>query len=196
MTAYCTKYYTLLVWWDQTCLNKMMKKILPPSFFNRKTEIVAKELLGKVLIRRIKGKEFPYMITETEGYIGPHDLASHSSKGRTARTEVMHGKAGTIYVYFVYGMHYMLNIVTEEKDFPAAVLIRGIEGISGPGKITRQLSIDKALNGLPLSKKNGLWIEDRGINLSTKDILATPRIGVAYAGEVWAKKKLRFVMKK
>jgi DNA-3-methyladenine glycosylase len=172
-----------------------MRKALPFSFFNRKTALVAKELLGKVLVRKYAGKEFRSIITETEGYIGPHDLASHSSKGRTPRTEVMFGKAGMIYVYFVYGMHYMLNIVTEEKGFPAAVLIRGLEGISGPGKITKQLSTDKSSNGLPLSKRSGLWIEDHGIQIKPKDIQSTPRIGVAYAGEKWAEKKLRFVLK-
>lgn len=173
-----------------------MRKVLPLSFFNRKTEVVAKDLVGKVLVRNNNGQESAYIITEVEGYVGPQDLASHSYKGRTARTEIMYKKAGAIYVYFVYGMHYMFNIVTEEKDFPAAVLIRGVEGISGPGKITKKLSIDKELNGLPLSKGTGLWIEDRGIIINPKDILASPRIGVAYAGEVWAGKKLRFMLNK
>jgi DNA-3-methyladenine glycosylase len=172
-----------------------MKKVLPSSFFNRKTAVVAKELIGKMLVRKDGGQETSYVITEVEAYVGPHDLASHSSRGRTERTEIMYGKAGTIYVYFVYGMHYMLNIVTEEKEFPAAILIRGVEGISGPGKLTKKLSVDKKLNGLSLSKKTGLWIEDCGISMPPKNILTTSRIGVAYAGKKWANKKLRFTIK-
>lgn len=171
-----------------------MRKILSSSFFNRETKIVARDLLGKFLVRKDADKEVAYLITETEGYVGPHDLASHSSKGRTVRTEIMYMKAGTIYIYFVYGMHYMLNIVTEEKDFPAAILIRGVVGISGPGKITKKLSINKMLNGLPLSKETGLWVEDRGVHIDPKSIQATPRIGIDYAGDIWAKKKLRFVL--
>ncbi len=172
-----------------------MRKVLSSSFFNRKTVRVAKELLGKVLVRKLGTQETAYMITDVEAYVGPHDLASHSSKGRTARTEIMYRKAGTIYVYLVYGMHYMLNIVTEEKDFPAAILIRGVEGISGPGNVAKTLFINKDVNGLPLSKNAGVWVEDRGTSVQQKNILASPRIGVAYAGDVWAKKKLRFVLK-
>lgn len=172
-----------------------MGKILPKEFFNRKTALVAKELLGKSLIRKQGGGITSYTITEVEAYIGPHDLASHSSKGRTTRTEIMYMDPGTIYVYLIYGMHYMLNIVTEEKGYPAAILIRGIEGVAGPGKVAKQLSIDKRLNGIQLSKKAGVWIEDTGNTLSPKDIQATPRIGVAYAGDIWAHKKLRFILR-
>lgn len=171
-----------------------MRKVLPSSFFNRKTKLVAKELLGKILVRKQREQETSYMITEVEAYVGPHDLASHSSKGRTTRTEIMHMEAGTIYVYLVYGMHFMLNIVTEEKEFPAAILIRGVEGISGPGNVAKKLCIDKKVNGLPLSKKTGLWVEDHGILIQPKNILATSRIGVAYAGDIWSKKKLRYVL--
>src|SRR3989344_3265504 len=101
--------------------------ILDEKFFNRKTLAVARDLIGCFLVRRFKGKTFRLKITETEAYIGPHDLASHASKGRTARTEIMFGKAGTLYIYFIYGMYYMLNIVTEKAGYPAAVLIRGVE---------------------------------------------------------------------
>lgn len=172
-----------------------MRKVLKKDFFERKTVVVAKDLLGKFLVRKIKNEEASYMITEVEAYIGPHDLACHSSRGRTPRNEVMYMKAGTIYVYFTYGMHFMLNIITEKKDFPAGVLIRGVKGIVGPGRVTKALSIDKKLNKLPLSKKTGLWIEDRGEIVSTKNISATPRIGINSAGEIWAKKKLRFLLK-
>ncbi len=139
------------------------------------------------------------MITETEAYVGPHDLACHSSKGRTKRNEAMYGEAGTIYVYFTYGMHWMLNIVTEEKDFPAAVLIRGTENFKGPARLTKALKIDKSLNSRKLGKKSGLWIAAPAEALreggKTKlKILRTPRIGVTYAGE-WAKKPYRFILK-
>ncbi len=171
-----------------------MKKI-PLSFFQRKTIIVAKELIGKYLVREIDGKIIRDQIVETEAYVGPHDLASHSSKGRTNRTEAMHAPGGTIYVYFIYGVHNMLNIVTEEKDFPAGVLIRGTQRVSGPGRVAKEFKIDKTLYGKKLGKKTGLWIEE-GEKINPKDILKTPRIGVDYAGEIWSKKLYRFVLKK
>ncbi len=135
------------------------------------------------------------MITEVEAYDGPHDKASHASKGKTPRTEVMFGEPGVFYIYFIYGMYNMLNIVTGARDYPAAVLIRGVEGISGPGKLTRELSIDRTLNGLKVNKKSGLWIEDRGVVIVPKQIQKTPRIGIAYAGE-WKDKPYRFIWKK
>ncbi len=104
-----------------------MRKILKESFFNRDTKIVAKELLGKFLIRKIADKEIATIITETEAYDGPYDLASHAFKGRTLRTEVMFGNPGKLYVYLCYGMHFMLNVVTREQGYPAAVLIRGVK---------------------------------------------------------------------
>jgi DNA-3-methyladenine glycosylase len=169
---------------------------IPNSFFERKTLQVARDLLGKYLVRRLGDKMVREKITEVEAYVGPHDLACHSSRGKTARNEIMFREAGTIYVYFTYGMHYMLNIVTEEKDFPSAVLIRGTENISGPGRLTKALKIDKTLNGQKLGKKSGLWIEpDLKILNSKLKILKTPRIGISYAGEVWAKKPYRFLLK-
>ena len=178
-------------------------KTLPTSFFNRKTLTVAKELIGKYLVRKyystshkryVVAKE---KITEVEAYVGPHDLACHSSKGRTKRCEPMFGKAGTIYVYFTYGIHWMLNIVTEEKDFPAAVLIRGTEHVSGPARLTKKFKIDKMLNGKRLGKKTGLWIESPSLKASAYrgKILRTPRIGVSYALNGWAKKPYRFILK-
>jgi|SRR3989344_2731284 len=174
-----------------------MGKILAKAFFNRKTAVVARDLLGKFLVRKIGKKVVREMITETEAYVGPHDLASHASKGRTKRTEVMFGEAGTVYVYFVYGMYWMLNIVTEEQDYPAAVLIRGTESanrrIKGPGVLTRELKIDGKLNGQKLGKKSGIWIEsDLKIKNSKLKIRRSPRIGVSYAGPIWSNKPLRY----
>lgn len=175
--------------------------MLKRDFFNQATEDVAKQLLGKFLVRRFNGKEITAMITETEAYDGFHDMASHAFKGRTARTETMFGPPGAFYVYLCYGMHHMLNIVTREKGCPAAVLIRGaVLGrrsdplLDGPGKITRFLHIDKALNGKYTEKSAGLWIESRNTTMPVKKIKATPRVGVAYAGIVWSAKKLRFVI--
>ncbi len=167
--------------------------MLSRLFFDRKTLVVARELLGKCLVRKVNGKIFKERITETEAYVGSHDLACHSSRGKTARNEIMFREAGTIYIYFTYGMHWMLNIVTEEKGFPAAVLIRSTENITGPARLTKALKIDKSLNGKKLGKKSGLWIED-GAKIPHRKILCMPRVGVAYAGE-WAKKPYRFVLK-
>ena len=145
---------------------------------------------------------------------GPEDRACHASKGRTERTEVMFGEAGRFYVYLCYGMYFMLNIVTGKKDYPAAILIRGAEVIDGPapleiararsvkalmgpGKLTKALKIDKKLNDKSVSRRTGLWLEDRGFDLKSAGwrIKRTPRIGVQYAGQ-WAKKPYRFLLKK
>lgn len=169
-----------------------MKKPLPQKFFKAPVLRVAKSLVGKYLVRKIRGKEVALMITEVEAYDGSNDLACHARHGKTKRNEVMFGEAGHFYVYFTYGMHWMLNIVTGPKDYPAAVLIRGVEGISGPGRLTKKLKIDKKLNGKPASKKSGLWFEDRGIGRGMR-VRRTPRIGVDYAGH-WARKPYRFVI--
>ena len=122
-------------------------QVLPPAFFALPAEEVALALLGKTLVRR-RGKRLEaFGITETEAYIGPEDLACHAARGRTQRTEVMFGPAGRFYVYLVYGMHWMLNVVTGEVGHPAAVLIRGAGAIEGPGRLTKALAITGDLNG-------------------------------------------------
>src|SRR3989344_1839636 len=103
-----------------------MRRVLGPRFFNRPTLIVARELIGKFLVRKVDGKSVALMIAETEGYDGFKDLASHARRGKTARNTPMYGKPGTIYVYFAYGMYWMLNLVCGEQEYPAAVLIRGL----------------------------------------------------------------------
>lgn len=167
--------------------------VLERKFYARSALVVARQLLGKVLVRRVDGRELAAPITETEAYIGPHDLACHASKGRTPRTEVMFGPAGCWYVYFIYGIHWMLNVVTNDVDHPAAVLIRGAGEWTGPARLTKAMRIDKALNGAEASRSSGLWIEDRGIKIARGAIERTPRIGVDYAGH-WANRPYRFVV--
>jgi DNA-3-methyladenine glycosylase len=139
-------------------------KALPPEFYQRNTIIVAEELLGKFLLRREGRKKWIGKIVEVEAYIGEDDPACHAFRGLTPRTRVMYGPAGHAYVYFTYGMYFMLNVVTEREGFPAAVLIRALEPVtgfsaedarpaSGPGKLCRALNIDKALNGISLQSK-------------------------------------------
>lgn len=134
------------------------------------------------------------MIVETEVYDGEHDLACHARAGRTRRTEVLYAEGGIWYVYLCYGIHEMLNLVVGPENEPAAILIRGVEGINGPGRVTKQLAIDRRLNRAPADPSSGLWLEDRGVRVPRRRVLATPRIGVDYAGEVWAKKPWRFVI--
>jgi DNA-3-methyladenine glycosylase len=135
-----------------------MKLILTQSFFNRPTCEVARDLLGKYLVRVINKKILKFIIHEVEAYDGPYDLACHARVGKTKRTEPMFGQAGHSYIYFVYGVHWMLNIVAGPKDYPAAVLIRGAGEFDGPAKITKHLQIDKNLNAQKLSCKLGLWV--------------------------------------
>ena len=183
-----------------------MRKVLGPEFFERPTLTVARELLGKHLVRKIGGKKIALVIVETEAYDGPKDLACHARNGHTARNSPMWGPAGRAYVYFTYGIHWMLNAVTGPAGYPAAVLIRGLQiphsvtvrnlavrKVDGPAKLTKFLRIDKKLNGKPLTKKSGLWVEDRGVIIKSSQIQQTPRIGVAYAGS-YATKPWRFVM--
>lgn len=168
---------------------------LKKSFFIRPTLLVAKELLGKYLVRKIGNKILSAKIVEVEAYIGPNDRACHASCGKTERNKVMFDEGGRWYVYFTYGMHWMLNIVTGPKNYPAAVLIRKTDKVVGPGRLTKYLKIDKRFNGSLADKKSGLWIEDRGRKVKPPEILKTPRIGVDYAGLAWAKKPWRFYIK-
>ncbi|WP_255696721.1 DNA-3-methyladenine glycosylase [Paralcaligenes sp. KSB-10] len=169
---------------------------LSRNFYNRDTCLVARELLGKLLVRHVQGEERIARIVEVEAYLGPHDLAAHTSKGITPRTRVMYGPPGHVYVYLVYGMHHCMNVVTEADGTGAAVLLRALEPIqnvtgktSGPGL---------------LCKAMGVTLQDYGHDLCSKDfyiasptpgkpmaIVERPRIGVDYAGE-WASKPLRF----
>lgn len=171
-----------------------MRKVLNKKFFAGNTLKVAENLLGKYLVRKIGAKEIALKINEVEAYDGFEDKASHAHKGKTERNSVMFGEAGNWYVYLVYGMHNMLNIVTGKKHYPAGVLIRGVGNINGPGKLTKFLKIDKKLNNKNASVDTGLWFEDRGEKISKAKIKRVSRIGVDYAGPIWAKKDYRFVL--
>jgi len=164
---------------------------LSPSFFNTPADDVARNLLGMTLVRCLDGERVALTISETEAYLGPHDLACHAARGKTTRTAVMYGPPGTLYVYFIYGLHWMLNVVTGPTGYPAAVLIRGAGCHQGPGRLTRALKIDDTFNGRAANPRWGLWFErsERAVK-----IIATPRIGVAYAGPQWSSRKLRFVL--
>ncbi len=160
-------------------------------FFSRDVLDVAPELLGKVLVRRFdNGKLFTSQITEVEAYRGEEDKACHASKGRTSRTEIMYHPGGSVYVYLIYGMYWMLNIVTGVRNEPQAVLIRGLNGITGPGRITRRLEIGSDFYGESLAGSERLWIEDTGQQV---DVQAGPRIGIDYAGEPWKTLPWRYV---
>jgi len=169
--------------------------ILPREYFYRPTLEVARSLVGKYLVREQDGRLMAGRIVEVEAYIGTEDKACHASKGRTARTDVLFGPPGHAYVYLCYGMYEMLNVVTEQEGFPAAILLRAVECegtlIDGPGRLTRAFDIDRRLNRCDLTLGQSLWIEDRGEALPAGQLNCHPRIGVDYAGE-WAHKPWRF----
>ena len=168
--------------------NMMRAQKLKREFFTRDVLIVAPELLGKILVSRVGEELLYYRIAETEAYRGVEDLACHASKGRTARTEVMYHMGGVIYVYLIYGMYWMLNIVTGRDNEPQAVLIRGLEKLYGPGRITRKLKIDRTFYNEDITVSNRIWIEDDGFQPVFN---SDKRIGVDYAGE-WKDKPWRF----
>jgi len=186
---------------------------MPRSFFSRDTCTVAQALLGCRLVRILDGARLSGIIVETEAYVGEEDLACHARAGRTPRTEVMYGLAGYSYVYFTYGMHWLLNVITEGEGFPAAVLIRALEpteGVdemrekrglqagnllcSGPARLTQAMGIAGAENALDLcSRGAGLWIE-RGLAIPDESVFNGPRVGIARTPEPWRSKPWRFLI--
>jgi DNA-3-methyladenine glycosylase len=184
--------------------------VFPRNFYARPTLQVARDLIGSRLVRILEGVKAAGLITETEAYIGEEDLACHAKAGRTPRTAVMYGAPGHAYVYFTYGNHWMLNIVTEREGFPAAVLIRAIHAVEGveailqrrqgrdtlgPGKLCQALGIDKGLNGADITlTTGGLWIEE-GISVPEAFVVTGPRIGLNKTPEPWLSKPWRFLLK-
>jgi DNA-3-methyladenine glycosylase len=192
-----------------------MSNPLPQAFYYRPTLTVARELLGCRLVRILEGERLSGIITETEGYIGETDLGCHARVGRTPRTQVMYGPAGRAYVYFTYGMHWMLNAVTEAEGFPAAVLIRAIEteaGLSvvesrrknvaarnltnGPAKLTLAFGIDSQQNNIDLTNSDsGLWIEP-GVVIPDSSVTIGARVGLYSVPEPWKSIPWRFLAKR
>ncbi len=167
---------------------------LGPDFFAQDAVTMAQKLLGKTLVRTWDdGSESRYTITETEAYLGEEDAACHASKGRTPRTEIMYAKGGVIYVYLIYGMYWMFNIVSGSENHPQAVLIRGLNQITGSGKVGRELKINKSFYGESLEFSQRLWIEDAP---ELSDFSTDVRIGIDYAGDEWKNKQWRFIANK
>lgn len=167
-----------------------MNDRLPLNFFLRDVLEVAPELLGKLMVRQFDdGRIERYRITEVEAYRGTEDRACHASKGRTPRTEVMFQQGGTVYVYLIYGQYWLLNLVTGLDGDASAVLIRGVEGFSGPGRVGRELQLDRSFYGESLIDSSRIWLEDAE---PVTDFKTSQRIGVDYAGEEWAGKMWRF----
>ena len=160
-----------------------MKK-LNRKFFRRDTLKVAQELLGKKIVRVLaSGEEIGGIITETEAYLGVKDRACHSYGGRcTKRNEIMYKEGGYVYVYFTYGMHWVLNIITKEINCPEGVMIRGVDKVIGPGRVTKYLQIGKEFYGEDITKSKRIWIEETNIKVGPRKIIKLPRIGIDYAG--------------
>ena len=162
------------------------------SFFTRDVLEAAPGLLGKVLAVKLDNDLIRrFIISETEAYRGSDDKACHASKGRTPRTEIMFHEGGRLYVYFVYGMYWMLNIVTGIENDPQAVLIRGLKGCTGPGRVSKLLGIDRSFYGEDLVHSDRIWIEESGTTPAYK---TGPRVGVDYSGEPWKSKPWRYYL--
>jgi len=169
------------------------------NFYIRPTLTVAKELLGKYIVRKIGRKKLEGRIIETEAYIGPQDKASHAYKGKvTPRNRAEYLVGGHIYIYLVYGMYWQLNISTAKEGKPECVLIRALDKVAaGPGKVCRYLKLGKSFYGEDLTKSKRIWLEDRsGLpkKIKPSQIKATARIGIDYAGPYWSRRKWRFVL--
>ncbi len=162
------------------------------DFYTQDVLEVAPKLVGKLLVRKLKdGQVLKFRITETEIYMGEEDTACHARFGKTERTKTLYEQGGRAYVYLCYGIHYLFNVVTGPKDYPQAVLIRGVEGYEGPGKLTKVLKIDGKFNGHDLINSNELWIEDDGFKPKIKK---AKRVGIDYATKEYRNKLWRFIM--
>lgn len=165
---------------------------LDSNFYQRDVLEVAPQLLSKVLVRRFdNGQTLRLRITEVEAYRGQDDRACHASKGLTPRTEIMFRTGGLVYVYFIYGMYWLLNVVTGLEGDASAVLIRGVESTSGPGRVGKLLALDRSFYGEHLETSERLWIEDAPV---VSEFIQTARIGVDYAGPEWASKPWRYIV--
>lgn len=168
--------------------------VLEEEFFNRDALTVAPELVGKIIVRRLDdGTEISERIAEVEVYRGVEDKACHASKGRTNRTEILYGESGFIYVYLCYGIHWLMNVITGEKEQPQCILIRCGDVHNGPAKLTKYLQIDGSFNGERICGNNRIWIEDDG---KRPEIRTASRVGIDYAGDYWRDIKWRYIAEK
>ena len=166
---------------------------LEAGFYMNDALSSAKAICGKILcVRQKDGTVIRRRITETECYMGEEDTACHAHHGKTNRTSVMYKEGGVAYVYLCYGMHNMLNIVTGPENHPQAVLIRGVEGANGPGKLTRLLGIDRSFNGVSLLDSDRIWLEADAFEPTLE---SSPRIGISYASEEDQARLWRFLIK-
>jgi len=163
---------------------------LTKEYFKQDALYLAENLLGKFLCRNISGKIVKLRITETECYLGKDDSASHASRGKTLRNQVMFKQGGYAYIYLCYGIHFLFNIVTGERNSPQAVLIRGVENFSGPGKLTKALKIDKNLNGVNLASSKEIWLESDCVQFEHSK---AKRVGINYAKSADREKLWRFI---
>jgi DNA-3-methyladenine glycosylase len=169
-------------------------KRLPGDFYTRDVLEVAPEMIGKLLVIALPDGRFGrYRVSEVEAYRGSQDEACHAFKGKTARTDIMFHEGGRLYVYFIYGMYWMLNVVTGGKNTPQAILIRRVENYNGPGKLTKALGIDGSFYGEDLMISERIWFEDDGISPAFK---TGPRIGINYAGEYWKTRPWRYFIER
>lgn len=167
---------------------------LAAEFFHRGALDVARDLVGKVIVRRLSdGTLLSERISETEAYCGEEDRACHASKGRTNRTEILYGESGFIYVYLCYGMHWLMNVITGEKGMPQGVLIRAGEVHDGPAKLTKYLQVNGDFNKRKIYDDSEIWIDDDGFR---PEIVTAPRVGIDYAGEYWRDIEWRFIAKR
>lgn len=168
----------------------MAKRLGRRSLSQPATEL-APELLGKFLCRRTENGVLKYRIMETECYYGEEDTACHASKGKTERTKVLYEQGGTAYVYLCYGMHSLFNVVSGKKGHPEAVLIRGVTGYNGPGKLTKAMHIDRTLNEEDMVNSDQLWLEDDGYRPTYR---TDRRVGIDYATEEYRNILWRFIV--
>lgn len=171
-----------------------MGRVIPPAFFAAPATDLAPRLPGKWLCRRVGDTVLRCRITETECYYGEEDTACHAHHGRTARTDTLYLPGGFTYVYLCYGIHSMLNLVTGPEGHPEAVLIRGVEGASGPGRVTKKLAIRCADNRLLLTPEAGIWLEED--EAPPPAVVAGPRVGIDYADPADRERPWRFIIKK
>lgn len=168
--------------------------ILTEEFFHRDALAVAPELVGKIIVRKLdNGIEIRERIAEVEVYRGEEDKACHASKGRTKRTEILYGESGLIYVYLCYGVHWLMNVITGEKEQPQGILIRCGDVHNGPAKLTKYLQIDGSFNGEKICDNDRIWIEDDGYR---PEIKTATRVGIDYAERYWRNIKWRYIAEK